>query len=366
MSVCVNGKWLAQAPSGMQRYATQVMRNVSAMPAAGEVTLVLPKDATVPPWALNFRIVRSRFRGVLFEQVALPWITRGKHLYSLSGPAPLVKRDQTLVMHDATPFRFPASFHRAFVIWYRVLYTVLARTVKRVLTVSSFSRAELGSVLGVPQDRFELAPCGADHVEPQVISSRAESLPFERGSYALIVGNLAPHKNVSAAVAALADSGVPVAVVGGAQHVLRSVELEGSENVRLLGSVDDRQLQHLYAGAAVLVAPSRYEGFCLPIVEAGRLSCPTVFATGSAMTETAGDGGLSFNPNDMRRCVELVKILISDPVMREQLSVKARANADRFTWARTARAIFGTQQAVSVHTPPSATESGGPNLEDTR
>ena len=347
MTVYVNGKWLAQPPSGMQRYATQVMQAVSVTPAAAQIMLVLPKDAVEPAWASKFTIVRTRFRGIFFEQIVLPWLTRGEHLYSLSGPAPLVKRNQTLVMHDATPFRFPDSFRSAFVLWYRLMYGVLSRTAKRLLTVSSFSRTELSSMLGVPQTRFELAPCGADHVAPRKPDEPAEPLPFEPGSFALIVGNLAPHKNVSATVAALADSGVPVAVVGGAehaQHVLRSVQMESRDNVRLLGRVDDQQLQQLYANAAVLVAPSRYEGFCIPIVEAGKLGCPTVFATGSAMTETAGDGGLAFDPDDMGGVVDLVKSVISDPMLREQLSVKARANADRFSWARTAHAIFGLRQ----------------------
>lgn len=349
MTVYVNGKWLAQSPSGTQRYATEVMRAVSSTPAASQITLVLPKDAVEPPWSSNFPVVRSRFRGVFFEQVVLPWLARGKHLYSMCGPAPVVKRDQTLVMHDANTFRFPSSFRLAFVIWQRLMYTVLSRTAKRVLTVSSFSRAELASVLHVAHDRFELAPCGADHIEPQSLGGPVEPLPFERGSYALIVGNLAPHKNVGPAVAALADSGVPVAVVGGAQHVnhvFRGAQLDGRDNVRLLGRVDDRQLQQLYAGAAVLVAPSRYEGFCIPIIEAGKLGCPTVFATDSAMTEVAGDGGLAFDPNDMGRCAELVKRIMTQPALRERLGAQARVNADRFSWARTAQIIFGKQHAT--------------------
>jgi glycosyltransferase involved in cell wall biosynthesis len=358
MTVYVNGKWLAQSPSGTQRYATQVMRSVSSTPEAAQITLVLPKDAIAPPWASNFAITRSRYRGVFFEQIVLPWLTRGKQLYSLCGPAPVLKRNQTLVMHDATPFRFPHNFRRAFVIWYRVMYGVLSRTAKRLVTVSPFSRAELASVLGIPEARFDLAPCGADHVDSQSLNGSAEPLPFERGSYALIVGNLSPHKNVVPAVAALGDAGVPVAVVGSAQHVLKSVQLEDRDNVRLLGRVDDRQLEQLYAGAAVLVAPSRYEGFCIPIIEAGKLGCPTMFATGSAMTETAGDGGIGFDPDDMDTCVELVRGIIADPALRAQLSAKARANADRFDWAHAAHTIFGTGQVFGVDVPPAATGRG--------
>ena len=339
--VCINGKWLSQSPSGTQRYATEVIRTISASPEAAQMTLILPRDAVEPPWSACFRRVRSRFRGVLFEQVALPWLARGKHLFSLTGPAPLVKRDQTVVMHDAGPFRFPGTYRLAFILWYRLLYGVLTRTAGRVLTVSAFSRSELARVFNVPEHRFELAPCGGDHVEHAGPDGPGEPLPFEAGSFALIVGNLAPHKNVNAAVAALARSRVPVVVVGGAQHVFRSVEFDGSESVRFVGRVSDAHLRRLYAAAAVLVAPSRYEGFCIPVVEAGRLGCPAVFATGSAMPEIAGDGGVAFHPDDMATCVHLVTQLIADRGSRDELAARARANAARFTWANTAQVVFG-------------------------
>ncbi len=350
----LNGKWLAQAPSGTQRYATQVARAISTTRVAGRITLVLPKDASPPSWAGRFRIVRSRLRGALFEQVALPWIARRGHLYSLAGPAPLLKCNQTIVMHDATPFRYPSTYRRLFVLWYQILYRVLSRTAARVLTVSAFSRSELAQVLSVPEDRFDLAPCGSDHVEePREV--RDEELPWPRGSYALLVGNLAPHKNIHAVVVALADAGIPVAVVGGEQRqVFRDTAAPEHPNVRLLGRVDDARLAALYAGAGVFVMPSRYEGFGIPIVEAGRLGCPSVYARGSALTEVAGDGGLGFNPDDVRSCVELVAGLLRDSLARAELAQRARRNAERFTWARTAQTVFQPERPSMPATSSSA------------
>jgi glycosyltransferase involved in cell wall biosynthesis len=350
-AICVNGKWLAQSASGTQRYATEVMRAVSTTAIASHVTLIMPRDAVQPSWATNFRTVRSRFRGQLFEQLALPWSSRGKHLYSLAGPAPLAKRDQTLVMHDAMPFRYPSTFRLAFVMWYRFMYALLSRTAKRVLTVSSFSRAELAGVLRVSERRFELAPCGADHIDAGPLAGPRTALPFAPGSYALIVGNVAPHKNVVATAGALSNADVAVVVVGGAQHVFRDVALDQRGNVCFLGRVDDRQLQRLYSEAGVLVAPSSYEGFGLPIVEAGTLGCPTVYAMGSAMTEVAGDGGIGFPAGDSGKCVELVKQIISSRDLREDLGTRARKNAAEFSWARTADAIFATQipSAAAAH-----------------
>ncbi|WP_197283589.1 glycosyltransferase [Mycobacterium sp. Marseille-P9652] len=340
VSVCVNGKWLAQPASGTQRYATGVMRAVSATPIAPHVTLIVPRDATEPPWAGRFRIVRSRLRGQLFEQLALPWLSRGAHLYSLAGPAPLLKRKQTVVMHDAMPFRCPGTFRLAFIVWYRFMYTVLSRTATRLFTVSSFSRTELSSVLGVPERRFELAPCGADHVDARPLADAGTPLPFAPGSYALIVGNLAPHKNVIAAAGALSGGGVPVVVVGGAQQVFRDVAPDRPSAVCFLGRIDDRQLRRLYGTAGVLVAASSYEGFGLPIVEAGRLGCPAVYATGSALTEVAGESGCGFPPGDWDRCVEVVRRILSSTDLRHELAARARSNAARFTWAGAADKIF--------------------------
>lgn len=343
ITVCVNGKWLAQSPSGTQRYATEVMRAVSTTAIAARVTLIMPQDAVQPAWAENFRTVRSRFRGQFFEQVALPWLSRGKHLYSLAGPAPLVKRNQTLVMHDAMPFRYPRTFRRAFVMWYRLMYAVLSRTAKRVLTVSSFSRAELASALRVPERRFQLAPCGADHIGADPPVGPATAPPFAPGSFALIVGNLAPHKNVIPTATALSDAGVAVVVVGATQDVFRDIALDRPANVCFLGHIDDTQLQRLYSDAGVLVAPSSYEGFGIPIVEAGRFGCPTVYATGSAMTEVAADGGVGFPAGDFGRCAELVKRILCSRDVRGDLGDRARKNAERFSWGLTAEAVFDTE-----------------------
>ena len=339
-AMCVNGKWLAQPLTGTQRYATEVMRVIGETAAASNVTLILPKDAVVPSWATKFRLVRSRFRGIVFEQLVLLWHARGKHLYSLAGPAPIAKRNQTLVMHDATPFRYPHTFRLSFVVWYRIMYGVLCRTAKRVLTVSAFSRTELAIALRAPERRFELAPCGADHVDRAALSNCVPAQQLQPGSFALIVGNLTPHKNVAAALTALSQADVPVAIVGGPHYVFRGAKFDDHSNVHFLGRVDDRQLMGLYAQAAVLVAPSRYEGFGIPIIEAGKLGCPAVFATGSAMTEVAGDGGLGFDPGDMSKCAELVKRVMLDPALRDELSTRAMANANRFSWTQTAQTVF--------------------------
>ena len=137
---------------------------------------------------------------MLFEQIYLPAATLGEILLNFAGPAPLLKRRQLVTMHDATPFRYPRTFRHSFVAFYYVMYFLLARTARQLVTVSSFSAGELADVLRVPVDRFIIAGCAADAL------TRTEpvkpDMATHPGAY-IVVGTLAKHKNLSRAVAAM-------------------------------------------------------------------------------------------------------------------------------------------------------------------
>ncbi len=133
-----------------------------------------------------------------------------------------LKRDQLVVMHDVTPARFPRTFSRRFVLWYSVLYRVLARRARHLATVSEFSRGELADVLGV--DSGALRP-RAERARARVRGARrrapsSPSAPSWRRAraddYVLCVGNLTPSKNLGPVTRALAEAGIPVVVVGAA------------------------------------------------------------------------------------------------------------------------------------------------------
>ena len=114
MTLAVNGKTLAQAMTGTQRYAYELLRRL-ARDRPGEIVLHVPRDAVVPDeLAASVVVRRSRSRGQLFEQVALPWAARRDLLLSLGGPAPLLGRRQVVTLHDVSVFRFPETYSAVF------------------------------------------------------------------------------------------------------------------------------------------------------------------------------------------------------------------------------------------------------------
>jgi glycosyltransferase involved in cell wall biosynthesis len=351
----LNGKWLAAQPSGMQRYAGEVARRVLDLDPAARV--VVPRDAMLPDWLPAGRTVRSRMRGIAFEQLSLPWLARGAMLLNLAGPAPIVKRDQLVVMHDVTPARFPRTFSRRFVLWYSVMYRLLARRARHLATVSEFSRGELADVLGVDPARFALAPNGHEHA----YAARADAADITLGGalaahaaddYVLCVGNLTPSKNLAPVTRALAAAGIPVVVVGatGSRRVFAHESPLAAPGIHLAGRLTDGELALLLRNARALVFPSLYEGFGLPLVEAQALDCPVIASDRASIPEVAGEGAMYFDPMRPQDAVD--RVLQLDDVERRRLVESGRINVTRFSWDRTASILLGLATDAPLPTRP--------------
>jgi len=346
--VHVNGKWLAQALTGTQRYATEMMRAIVSV-GCFDLVIHVPADAEIPDWAEGRRVEirRAPVKGVIFEQVYLPFATAGKLLLNFAGPAPLLKHRQLVVMHDAATFRYPQTYSRRFVAFYFVMYWVLGRTASQLVTVSQFSANELASVLRISARRFIVAGCAADSLLQTQPVRPALDLS---GEQYLVVGTQARHKNLTAPVIALAESKREVVVVGVADKQVFSATSSLQQYALTPGRLTDSELAWLYRNSRALIFPSKYEGFGLPPLEAQALGCPVVCSTAGSLPEVLGDGALYFDPDDPRTLVAHLDRLEADPDLAGELRRRGFANSERFSWNASAQKVIDwarlTQQST--------------------
>ncbi len=340
--VLLNGKWLAQGRTGTQRFADEIGRRLLVDPRL-DVLVGLPSDAATPTWLPPDRVRRSRLRGVAFEQIALPALARRRVLVSLAGPAPLIVRRQVATFHDATPFRYPATYTRAFRAWHRLIYRVVSGRASAILTVSDFSARELAEVLDRPLGRFQVVSNGADHlgaIPPTPPDLGPGGLPT---GFVLCVGTLAVHKNLAGVLHCLERAALPTVVVGarGSARVFAgTADARGHSSViRYAAQLTDAQLVWLYQRAGVLVFPSRYEGFGLPIVEAQSLGCPVVVSQAAGLPDVAGRGAILIDPDRPDDVPAVVRRVLADPAWRAEVVAAGRRNADRFRWADSAQLV---------------------------
>jgi glycosyltransferase involved in cell wall biosynthesis len=331
--------------TGVQRFATEITRALGALPAwrAQDAVLLAPAG-TADPGFPGFRFqTAGRHKGHLWEQWDLGRATRDGLLVNLGNTGPLRHRRQLVVIHDAGVFSTAGSYSLPFRIWYRILHRRLAKRAKLV-TVSAFAQGDLASHLGIDPAKIAVISEGAEHIlrptaDPSVLAAHG----LTAGRYALVVGSLAPHKNLaalSATAAALAERGIQLAITGGLDaNVFASGSPPLPRPATYLGRVDDAQLRALYESAACFIFPSRYEGFGLPAVEAMACGCPIAAAKAGSLPEICEDAAVYFDPADPADIAEIVTRLVDAPALGAELRRKGRLRVRRFTWKAAAERL---------------------------
>ena len=108
------------------------------------------------------------------------------------------------------------------------------------------------------------------------------------------------------------------------------------EALLLTGPLDDGALLNLYRGASMLLYPSRYEGFGLPVLEAMQCGIPVVAARAASIPELTGDAAVLLDPLDVDAWSQAIVTLLEDEERRATLSRAGIHRASQFSWARVA------------------------------
>jgi glycosyltransferase involved in cell wall biosynthesis len=354
--LAINGRFLMQATTGVQRVARELTHEIDSLAASGEVPvrirLICQPEADVSELQLQAtEVVRiGGLSGHAWEQLVLPRATGGATLLSLGNTAPLsslLGPGRTAVMiHDLSYQLYPEVYTASYRIGHSLMLPMILHFADVVLTVSEVQKVLLSSLVPSARRRIVVAQNGGWRD-----SAVIPAIPQKEGNdqYLLYVGSLSQRKNIegvlAASVAMARRHGMRSILVGARGSCLRKRDLivpsDVKDLVEFVGQVEQHDaLAELYRGASCLLFPSFYEASPLPPLEAMRFGCPVVVSDTPALRERCGDAAEYCDPHDMDSIVIAIERVVLDPVRIAQLQTFGRAQTQRFTWKSQAKLLL--------------------------
>ncbi|WP_436492104.1 glycosyltransferase family 4 protein [Actinokineospora sp. HUAS TT18] len=339
--VVLTEQLLSPVPGGTGRYTRELAAALAASaPADWVVRGVTARHGDLTPaeipGVLGPRALALPRRALtLAWEYGLPLWPGGDVVHAPTPLAPPARRGLVVTVHDTVPFTHPETLTPRGAAWHRKVIRRATATAAAVVVPTRAVAAELAQHAPGP------APV---HVIGHGVTA-AEPLPFAGlpDDYVLAIGTVEPRKGLDTLIAAMVEIQRPLVVVGpqgwGEVDLTALADRHGlpRERLRLLGRVSDGELATVMSRAAVLAAPSRAEGFGLPVLEAMAAGVPVVHSDAPALVEVAGGAGITARRDDPADLARALAEALDHP---DGLITRGRERAAQFTWAGAAAAVW--------------------------
>jgi glycosyltransferase involved in cell wall biosynthesis len=279
---------------------------------------------------------------MLWIHVLLPLTAARRRAAVLHAPVnwgPWWTRCPTVVtMHDLAWERVPEAFPDSFRRYARTFARHSVKRAARVIAVSESTARDLQELYRVPHERLRVVPNGVE------LDTRP---PVRREPFILSVGVLEPRKRIAALVEgharyyAEAPSDPPpcrLVVVGGSGEDEARARAAAGPGCEFRGFIRREELLDLYRRATLLVYPSAYEGFGLPVVEAMAHGCPVLCARNSSLIEIGGESAIFLDDPSPEGIAAALAEVLRDREALARRGEDGREEAARYSWSAAATA----------------------------
>ena len=344
----INGDYVTLRPTGVVRYAREVTLQLDALMAERHpltrglhLELIVPRQSDTGLTHIPTRLVREFKYPRLpqfWVQAQLPFYVKGG-LLSFCNLAPVTVSRQIVCIHDLHTRLMPESYGLLFRWAHRIILPLLGRRAALITTVSGLSRQHLVDFGVAAREKIVITYNGADHAG-RWVAGRSRLLGASARPYVVCLGRDLKYKNTELMFRLspfLDEMGLDLLIAGDVDlSVYCRDGAHPTDNVRLLGRIDDDEFARVLSRALCFLFPSRIEGFGLPAIEAMVHGCPVVASRSPCLPEICGDAALFADPDSIDDWLDAIAKLRDDKELRTRLVDKGHVRAASFSWRKIA------------------------------
>jgi len=316
---------------------------------------------SVKPFGFGRPSLKWLIRGVLFEllheDIVTPLMNHVPvdvfhHPFSVLEPLNL-NIPSVLTFWDMQHEFYPEFFTRRELRFRNYAFRASAQKANRIIVSSKFTKRCLVERYGVISDRIDVIYTGYGEEYRPIVDDTTLNVIRDKyhlpDSFIYYPAALWPHKNHQALLDAVclvrSKYGLNVNLVlsgmlEGRSNKLRDEiqqrRLEGA--VTVLGYIPYDDIPYLYNLATMMIFPSLFEGFGIPLVEAMACGCPVACSNTTSLPEVVGEtGALLFDPKSIEEMSSAIAKVWGDCGLRDNMRLASLKRAKIFSWGETAR-----------------------------
>lgn len=256
-----------------------------------------------------------------------------------------------LTFHDMQHVFHPEFFSQ-FELWRRNRsYRISAEEADGIIAVSGHVKSSLTDQYDIAPEKIDVVHTGyGDEFRVIDDAELLAGIGYKYGlnkPFILYPAATWPHKNhlnLLAAIKILKERNLfsgQLVLTGAAMDRRAAVTQEIArlglgDSVRMLGYISAKDMPYLYNLAKMLIFPSLFEGFGIPLVEAMACCCPIVCSNITSLPEVVGDAGVLFDPYSADDMAEKIIRVWNDSDLRDEMKKKGLKRVGLFAWENTA------------------------------
>lgn len=236
---------------------------------------------------------------------------------------------------------FPEFFTKSDLKNRKKMYVESCKTADRIIAISDFTKETIIEKFGIEKEKIVTVHLNYNN---DIFGRNVKSAKLPYDPFFYYPAATWPHKNHITLIKAFALfhkiypeyhlvlSGIQKQQYSNIKNLITRLKLD--THVHMLGYLEYKELPGVFKQAYVLVFPSLFEGFGIPMIEAMSVGCPVIASNTTSVPEVAGNAALYFDPTSTQDIARTMKMIVRDNTRREQLILNGYKQASKFTKSR--------------------------------